>query len=54
LESRIGPISFFCLITIATVLIINTIYHESANGTLVELIEGILKEILELQVFIWK
>lgn len=49
LESRIGPISFFCLITIATVLIINTIYHESANGTLVELIEGILKEILELQ-----
>ncbi|CAK5112136.1 unnamed protein product [Meloidogyne enterolobii] len=49
LESRIGPISLFCLVTIATVLIINTIYHESANGTLVELIEGILKEILELQ-----
>ncbi|KAL7078309.1 hypothetical protein ACQ4LE_002692 [Meloidogyne hapla] len=49
LENRIGPILLFCLITIATVLIINTIYHESANGTLIELIEGIQKEIIELQ-----
>jgi hypothetical protein len=39
----------FCLVTVATVLVINALYHESANGTLVELIEGIKREILELQ-----
>lgn len=52
LERRVGPIMLFCLVTIATVLIINAIYHESANGELIELIEGIQHEILELQAFL--
>ena len=49
LERRLGPVLLICLATVATVLVINGLFHESGRGTIIALIDSLEQEILQIQ-----
>ena len=49
LERRLGPVLLLCLATVATVLVINGLFHESGRGTIIALIDSLEQEILQIQ-----